>query len=50
MTRHFSFRAALLVVVAIGALALVPRLAGDVLKGADNDVRRCARFTSSPRT
>lgn len=37
MTRHFSTRAALLVVAGILALALVPRLAGDVLTGADND-------------
>ncbi len=37
MTRHFSIRATLLVMAAIGALALVPRLAGEVLKGADND-------------
>jgi plastocyanin len=35
MTRHFSIRAALLVMAAIGALALVPRLAGDVLNKAD---------------
>jgi len=37
MTRHFSLRIALLTVAAVGALALVPRLAGEVLKGADND-------------
>jgi plastocyanin len=35
MTKHYSVRAGLLVVVAIGALALVPRVAGDVLNGAN---------------
>jgi plastocyanin len=35
MKTHYSVRAALLVVVAIGALALVPRVAGDVLNGAN---------------
>ena len=34
MMKQYSVRAALLVVVAIGALALVPRVAGDVLNGA----------------
>jgi plastocyanin len=37
MTRHFSTRTALLVVAALGALVLVARLGGDVLKGAAND-------------
>jgi plastocyanin len=34
MMKHYSVRAALLVVVAIGALALVPRVAGGGLNGA----------------
>ena len=37
MMKHYSVRAGLLVVVAIGALALVPRVAGDVLKGANDE-------------
>lgn len=37
MKTHYSVRAALLVVVAIGALALVPRVAGDVLNGANDE-------------
>jgi hypothetical protein len=37
MTKHYSVRAGLLVVVAIGALALVPRVAGDVLNGAPGE-------------
>ena len=37
MTKYFSVRASLLVVVAVGALALVPRVAGDVLNGAAGD-------------
>jgi plastocyanin len=37
MTRHFSSRLTLSVIAVIGALALVPRLAGEVLKGADDD-------------
>jgi plastocyanin len=39
MTKHYSVRAGLLVVVAIGALALVPRVAGDVLNGAPGESR-----------
>jgi plastocyanin len=35
MKKHYSVRAALLVVVAIGALALVPRVVGDGLTGAN---------------
>jgi plastocyanin len=39
MMKHYSVRAALLVVVAVGVLALVPRVAGDVLKGASGESR-----------
>jgi plastocyanin len=37
MTRHFSLRVAFFAIAAIGALALVPRLAGEVLNGADDN-------------
>lgn len=37
MSRLFSLRFALLVLAAVAAVALVPRLTGSVLKGADND-------------
>jgi plastocyanin len=37
MSRFFSLRFVLLVFVAVGAIALWPRLTGSVLKGADND-------------
>ena len=40
MMKHYSVRAALLVVVAIGALALVPRVAGGVLIGAGESPAR----------
>jgi plastocyanin len=40
MMKHYSVRAALLVVVAIGALALVPRVAGGVLNGAGESSAR----------
>jgi plastocyanin len=40
MMKHYSVRAALLVVVAIGALALVPRVAGGVLNGAGESPAR----------
>ena len=36
MKKLFSVRSALLMVAAVGVLALVPRFAGDVLKGADD--------------
>jgi plastocyanin len=37
MTRHFSFRAALLLVIVVGALVVVPLVTGGVLSGAAND-------------
>jgi plastocyanin len=37
MTRYVTVRASLLVVAAIGALVLLPRHVGDVLKGADTE-------------
>lgn len=40
MTRHFSVRAAVLLVAAVGALAFVPHLAGDALNtSAESSVR-----------
>ncbi len=64
MTTHVPVRTALLVVAAIGALALVPIVARDALTGPDNSSRvsgtartsrdprvmTSARFTSSPGT
>ena len=65
MTTHFPVRTALLVVAAIGALALVPIVARDALTDADNSaivsgataapsraprLTTFARFSSSPET
>jgi Cupredoxin-like domain len=36
MTRHSLVRASLIVFAVVGALALIPRFAGDVLRGADD--------------